>query len=188
VHEGGLDDIRAWHSQIKTNSGKGGGFSAMVNRACSRSCARFTQADVARAQSQSVVYFVEIGKHIKIGFTTNLKQRLKSFLTSSPDVRLLLAIPGDRSLERTLHDKLAECRVARELFGQEYRVLEFIAHFEYGGIERGLRFLEATSPAARAQRKAEEHAKRVGVARQSRAERDAYFASLVEERKNQLGW
>jgi hypothetical protein len=154
----------------------------------SRTPARVTQADVAREQPQSVVYFVEIGKHIKIGFTTNLKQRLKSFRTSSPDVDLLLAIPGNRDLERTLHEKLSDCRIERELFRQEYRVTEFITNFNYGGLERGLRFLEVTDPTTRARRKAEDHSRRVAAARQSRAEKDAYFASIVADRKNRLGW
>jgi hypothetical protein len=153
----------------------------------SRTPARFTQADVASLQPSSVVYFAEIGKHIKIGFTTNLKQRLKSFLTSSPYVDLLLAIPGDRSLERTLHDLLADSRIERELF-HRHRVLDFIDHYNYGGIERGLSYLRATTPAACARAKTEDRAKRVAAARQSRAEKDAYFASLVSERKNRLGW
>lgn len=138
--------------------------------------------------SESVVYIVEIGKHIKIGFSTNLEKRLKAFLTSSPDVELLLAIPGDRALERTLHDKLAECRMARELFHRDSRILEFIHHFKYGGIERGLDYLDMTTPASRARQKAEDTARRVAVARQSRAEKDAYFASLVADRKTRLGW
>jgi hypothetical protein len=146
------------------------------------------QEDVAAPQPQSVVYFVEIGQHIKIGFTTNLKQRLKSFLTSSPDVTLLLAIPGTRDLEQTLHQMLVDCRIEREIFRREYRVLDFIRNFEYGGLERGMQFLESTSHASIARHKAEEHTKRVAVARQSRAEKDAYFASLVAKRKQRIGW
>jgi hypothetical protein len=138
--------------------------------------------------TRAVVYFVEIGKHIKIGFTTNLKQRLKAFLTSSADVELLVAIPGDRTLERAIHDKLTECRITRELFRREWRVLNFISRFEQYGLEQALQFLDETDPAARARRKAEDHTRRVAATRQSRAEKDAYFASLVAERKNRLGW
>lgn len=137
---------------------------------------------------QPVVYFVEIGQHIKIGFTSNLKQRLRTFLTSSPDVSLLLAIPGDRSLEQLLHQKLVDCRIEREIFRREHRVLGFISHFEYGGIDRGLQFLDATSPVSRAKQKAKDHETRVVIARKVRAEKDAYFASLVAERKQRLGW
>lgn len=148
----------------------------------------FTQEDVAEEQPMSLVYFVEIGKHIKIGFTTNLNQRLKAFLTSSPDVDLLLAIPGDRALERKLHEKLEECRLAREMFRRDHRILQFIHHFEYGGIERAMQYLDMSTPAARAQQKVDDRTERVAVARQSRAEKDAYFALLVAERKNRLGW
>lgn len=143
----------------------------------------FTQAQV-----RPMVYFVQIGKHIKIGFTTNIERRIKEFLTSSLDAELLLVIPGSRDLERLLHLKLSDCRVQRELFRRDHRILSFIRHFEYGGLERGLEYLDSSSPVAVAQRKAEDHVKRVATVRKSRAEKDAYFASLVAERKNRLGW
>lgn len=41
----------------------------------SRTAARVTQADVAADVPQSVVYFVRIGKNVKIGVTTNLDRR-----------------------------------------------------------------------------------------------------------------
>jgi hypothetical protein len=154
----------------------------------SRTPARVTQADVARTPPQSVVYFVRIGNFIKIGFTTNLKQRLAAFLTSAPSAELLLSIPGDRSLEQMLQTHLADCRVDRELFRPEYRVIEFIANYKYGGMERGLRFLDATDPTKNDRRREEDRERRVAVARQSKAERNAYFASLVAERKRRLGW
>lgn len=138
--------------------------------------------------TEPVVYFVEIGKHIKIGFTTNLKQRLKTFLTSSPDIALLLAIPGDRALERKIHDKLSDSHLTRELFRREQPVLQFIHVFEHGGLQLAFQYLEDTSPAARARRRVEDRAERNAFARRSRAEKDAYFASLVADRKNRLGW
>lgn len=148
----------------------------------------FTQADVAQAEPQSMVYFVQIGKHIKIGFTTNLEGRLKAFQTSSADVDLLLSLPGDRALERSLHDKLSECRIARELFRREYRVLAFMSKYKRDGLAAALQFLDETDSAAIARRKAEDRVRRVAVARQTKAEKDAYFASLVAERKNRIGW
>jgi len=141
-----------------------------------------------QSEHQSLVYFVEIGAYIKIGFTTNLRSRLKSFLTSSPRVKLLLAIPGDRSLEKDLHRRLSDCRIDRELFSRDYRVTEFVSNFEYGGLGRALQFLDRTDPAKHAKRREEERERRVAAARQSKAEKDAYFASLVAERKRTLGW
>lgn len=154
----------------------------------SRTPAKFTQADVAREMSRSVVYFIRIGKEIKIGVTTNLERRMKEFLTSTSDIKLLIAVPGDRFLERKLHELLAEAHITRELFIPDYRVMGFIDHFEYGGLPRALEFLEATTPAARARRKQEDFRRRVASVRQTKAEKDAYFASLVAERKRRLGW
>jgi hypothetical protein len=141
----------------------------------------------AAGMQQSVVYFVKIGKHIKIGFTTKLKQRLKTFETSSVDVELLLAIPGDRPLERTLHEKLADSRATRELFHRDGSISTFISIYGYAGLTAALQYLDDTTPAALARRRTEEREKRVAVARQSRAEKDAYFASLVADRKKRMG-
>lgn len=139
-------------------------------------------------EPQSVVYFVQIGKHIKIGFSTNLEKRLKSFLTTVSHVEVIAAIPGDRALEKLLHEKLAEIRVERELFQPDYRISSFIRYHETEGLEFALKFLDECSPAARAKKKEEDRGRRVAEARRSRAEKDAHFASLVAERKNRLGW
>jgi hypothetical protein len=154
----------------------------------SRVAASITQADVVADAPQSVVYFVRIGKNVKIGVTTNLKRRMKAMQTYASDIKLLIEMPGDRSLEQKLHDLLAESRVARELFHQDYRVISFIDQFQYNGLERAIEFLEATTPAALKKAKEENFQKRVAAARQSKAEKDAYFASLVAERQRKLGW
>jgi len=62
--------------------------------------------------AEAVVYFVRIGKHIKIGFTTNLTKRLKSFrsATAEPIVALMTA-PGGHDLEQKLHLLFAENRI-----------------------------------------------------------------------------
>jgi hypothetical protein len=153
----------------------------------SRTPARITQADVI-SNRESLVYFVRIGKFIKIGFTTNLRGRLASFATSAPDIEVLLVIPGDRALEQRLHWLLEECKNTRELFHPDWRISSFIRHFEYGGIERALHFLEESTPRARAKHKAEEQEKRVIERRKTKAEKDAYFAQLVAERKSKQGW
>lgn len=154
----------------------------------SRTAARITQADVATDAPQPVVYFVRIGKNVKIGMTTNLHRRMKAMQTYASDIKLLITIPGGRDLEQKLHQLLDESRVARELFHQDYRVISFIDQFEYYGLDRAIDFLEATTPAARKKAKEENFQKRVEAARQSKAEKDAYFASLVAERQRKLGW
>lgn len=134
------------------------------------------------------VYLVKIGKHIKVGFSTNLDARLKSFQTTSVFVDLLLAIPGDRSLEKTLHRLLDEIKVARELFHDDWRIRQFIQHVEFGGLDRGLAFLQTTTPEARSRKKVEDRSRRTAEARKTKAEKDAYFASLVADRVKRLGW
>ena len=150
----------------------------------------FTEASLARAIKavEPVVYFAEIGDRIKIGFSTNVANRMKTFRTSSTNVELLLVIPGDRALEARFRCLFAEQRIEREIFRRDPRILDFISHVEYGGLDRGLRYLEATTPQRRKQAKQEARAERERVARQTKAEKDAYFASLVAGRKERVGW
>jgi len=140
------------------------------------------------AEPRSVVYIVRIGKFVKIGFSTNLPARLDTFRALVPDARLLLAKPGDRTLEKRLHLLLSEHRIVREMFHDEWRVHLFIDHVEYDGLQRGLDFLESSTPQKRAEKKRSDREKRVHHNRTEKAELDAYYASLVAERKERLGW
>lgn len=76
-----------------------------------------------------VVYFIQVGKYVvKIGYTTNLKQRLKAFKTSSliEDADVLLAIPGSRDLERIIHGMFDNLRIKNELFQYDRPLIGFI--------------------------------------------------------------
>ena len=65
----------------------------------------------------STVYFVKLGKPIKIGVTMNLKKRLKSFQTTVIGPQVLLTVPGGRELEQKLHSLLQEVRIGKtEMF------------------------------------------------------------------------
>lgn len=55
-----------------------------------------------------VVYFIANGNKVKIGFTTNLRSRLRQFALRSSSVLLLLA--GGPELERALHTRFARHR------------------------------------------------------------------------------
>lgn len=142
----------------------------------------FTQLGLTR------VYIAGIGKFVKIGFSTNVEERLKTFRTSAVDVELLLTVPGGRELERKLHDLLSEARVTREMFRCDWRVISFIEHVNYGGLERGIEWLETTTPQRRSERKKEDRTTRDRVRALNRSQKDAYFASLVAERRRSLGW
>ncbi len=62
-----------------------------------------------RLTNTRIVYFIKVGRRaIKIGFTTNLENRLKSFRGASAEqIEVLAVFPGDRHLEKRLHGLLA---------------------------------------------------------------------------------
>lgn len=137
---------------------------------------------------QAVVYMAVIGNHVKIGFTTHLKARLRSFLNSAATVDLLLAVPGDRALERRLHQVFSSLRITRELFRYDGWLQGFVDNVAYGGLDRGFRYIEETSPKWMAEKRREGRAERTRVERQKKAEIDAHCASLVADRVKRLGW
>jgi Meiotically Up-regulated Gene 113 (MUG113) protein len=84
-------------------------------------------ANFPTADKPAYVYFVRIGKFIKIGFTTNLRGRLKSFRGASAEpIEVLLIIAGGRELEQRLHALFCEDRISNEFFRHEFLLNEFI--------------------------------------------------------------
>lgn len=76
-------------------------------------------------RAQSVVYYVRIGEHVKIGTTTNLKARL-STLRVDPDA-VLATEPGGYELERQRHREFATERIGRrENFTPSRRLVHHI--------------------------------------------------------------
>lgn len=60
-----------------------------------------------------VVYYVRVGDHVKIGYTTNLRNRMQAY----PTGRLLATEPGGLTLERQRHEQFAHALdVGREWF------------------------------------------------------------------------
>jgi len=139
-----------------------------------------------------VVYFVRIGKHIKIGFTTNLTERLKSFRSATAEpIVVLVTAPGGRNLEQKLHLLFAENRINKhnEFFRNERPLSEFIYFARESSFAGGLDYLKRLREIqARAPSKAEQFARRVAERRKTKAEEDAYYAKLVDERRQKLGW
>ena len=68
-------------------------------------------------------------KRLKIGYTDNLENRLKAYLTTNPDFILLQTREGDTSLESYLHKKFEKYRYkdSKEWF---YYNQEIIDHFQ----------------------------------------------------------
>lgn len=89
-------------------------------------------ADAAK-QARSVVYYVRIGRHIKIGTTTNLLARFQSFHVE--DEALLATEPGSYELEKQRHTEFADERIGRrEMFTPTLRL---IAHIDAVRAEHG---------------------------------------------------
>jgi hypothetical protein len=74
-----------------------------------------------------LVYFIQIGQAIKIGFTTNLNERIKGFRGHSAEsVRVLALFRGTRELENRLHRLFAEARIRNEFFRGDHLIWSFI--------------------------------------------------------------
>jgi hypothetical protein len=75
-----------------------------------------------------IIYFIAADELVKIGHTTNLRSRLRSLRTASPNqLRILLVKPGTRDDERDLHRRFSEFRVTREWFRLSEPINEYIA-------------------------------------------------------------
>lgn len=82
------------------------------------------------------VYFIQQGSDgpIKIGFTTNIEQRLKNLQTGSPfPLALLVCVPGSEANEATLHRALKNHHLQLEWFANSREVLFIIEHFRQTG-------------------------------------------------------
>lgn len=90
--------------------------------------AEFFDADPPReatAPHASVVYFIEHGDLIKIGRSSNLKNRMQAL--SIPATCLLATTPGGPSLESELHLRFAAGRVHGEWFSKTPDLMTYIA-------------------------------------------------------------
>ncbi|MEX1059424.1 MAG: GIY-YIG nuclease family protein [Methyloceanibacter sp.] len=77
------------------------------------------------------IYFISTDdEFIKIGFTTNLRERIRSLRTASPKrLRVHVAIPGTRDDERELHRRFAVHHVRGEWFKFSDAIADFIASY-----------------------------------------------------------
>lgn len=122
-----------------------------------------------------VVYFADTGSRIKIGFSTNLRNRVRSLSLQEKDVLLLLQ--GGLTLEQALHDTFAKERIDNtEWFVKSDRLMGFIG-------------LKLASLNAQHQRKVQhQQRKRMAVAASSglsvpgrRVDRLAIVRELIDE-------
>ncbi len=75
----------------------------------------------------SVVYFIRIGKAIKIGTTTDIKRRLKDLHGGTAEsIHVMATFPGDRKGERFLHEMFSNLRIRNEFFRYEHPLSAFL--------------------------------------------------------------
>lgn len=80
-----------------------------------------------------MIYFISADEanKVKIGFTNNLKKRLKQLQTSSPfELKVLLILEGDEHKEKELHLKFKKQRVNGEWFEKTEEISKFISENE----------------------------------------------------------
>jgi Meiotically Up-regulated Gene 113 (MUG113) protein len=103
-------------------------FEKDIRRQCQRAIREIYKC--YEKSSGSVVYLISSAdpKFVKIGFSANFEQRLRSLRTAShvePTVHLV--IPGTRSLESDLHERFAASRHSREWFHMTKDIEAFIS-------------------------------------------------------------
>lgn len=100
-----------------------------------------TEAGLANGQHSPVVYFVERDGLVKIGTTTKIDSRLERLhrgdaalpgMTISP-VRLLAIMPGDRGVERSVHELFRSLRRGGEWFEHAEPLAGFVAAVSAAG-------------------------------------------------------
>jgi DNA-binding XRE family transcriptional regulator len=79
-----------------------------------------------------MVYFIENieTKHIKIGFTTDIKTRFSDLQISSPhELKILTMCEGDDKHEKELHKRFNESHYRGEWFTPDKELLDYIKSF-----------------------------------------------------------
>jgi len=84
-------------------------------------------AAMPRENATGVIYFIDDGQFIKIGFTKNPDSRAAELqVGSSRDLHIVATRPGTMRDERALHRKFAHLRHRREWFQKEPELLSYI--------------------------------------------------------------
>lgn len=76
------------------------------------------------------VYFIQADRMVKIGFSRDYTDRMRSLQTASPiRLRLLLAIHGTERQEKELHAKFSPLRKSGEWFELKGALLDYLEKF-----------------------------------------------------------
>jgi hypothetical protein len=81
---------------------------------------------------EEYVYFVRIDQSLKIGYSKNLRTRVRSFAAYGHNVEVLAIEWGDRNLEKKLHRRFSEhlspVGFSKELFTIHADIIDYIAN------------------------------------------------------------
>lgn len=84
-----------------------------------------TTEEAPATEKLGTIYFIRSGGYIKIGWTSNLKNRMRGYL---PDTTLLAVKPGTRRDENRIHKRFAHLTThGREWFPLAPQITEYIA-------------------------------------------------------------
>lgn len=76
---------------------------------------------------RGLIYFLQVGDKVKIGFTQDVERRISELQVASPfNLKLLVTIPGSLVTERRLQKRFMALRVAREWFRYEPPIIGFV--------------------------------------------------------------
>jgi len=76
-----------------------------------------------------MIYFIQSGNYIKIGYTKNVESRIKALQTASPhSLNVVLTMPGGLRKEAELHSLFSHLKVRGEWFNATSELLNFVRH------------------------------------------------------------
>jgi hypothetical protein len=80
--------------------------------------------DAHQRDGRALMYLLEQGDSYKIGFSSCVSRRVRTFNTAhQKPIRVLVVAPGGREREAELHKQFAPYRVAREWFRKSNMIL-----------------------------------------------------------------
>jgi len=75
------------------------------------------------------IYLIEHDSRYKVGYSNNIRRRVKTFNTShATPCKIIAVVPGDRTLEQEVHKKLVLYHVRGEWFTNSKKVLDLITY------------------------------------------------------------
>ena len=71
-----------------------------------------------------MIYLLKSGKFLKIGFTSNIENRIKQYKTHNPDILVLSMMEGTREDEKKLHTLCKQWKYDTEWFYYNPKIID----------------------------------------------------------------